>query len=99
MTRQAGPGARAAAPSVRCERGDAGSLEVELGGPWRLTGAVPAASGIEEALRAGTPVSRVRFGAAQLGEWDSSLLVFLERVRAICAANKVEFTTDGLPAG
>ena len=44
-------------------------------------------------------VQRVVFDTKALGNWDSSLLSFLIRVKNHCEPQKVSLDTDGLPQG
>jgi phospholipid/cholesterol/gamma-HCH transport system permease protein len=85
--------------AARCERAGGDDLRIELSGAWRLTGPVPSIAEIEGALQGTPAVRRVRLAAERLGDWDTSLLIFLEKLRGICAAANVELLGEGLPAG
>ena len=40
---------------------------------------------------------RIRLDTAQLGRWDSALIVFLQELRLACAGQKIELDETGLP--
>lgn len=68
-------------------------LRVRLAGDWSLTGARP---GWAAAL-AGRQPKRVVLEAAELGEWDSSLLLFLFEAQTWCRATGAYCDTQALP--
>ncbi len=81
------PGARATT------RSDGPVLEVELGGPWRLSGETPRWPSV---LGDAKP-SRVRLSAAGVSNWDTSLVVFLGEAQRWCSAAGVDCDTGPLP--
>jgi phospholipid/cholesterol/gamma-HCH transport system permease protein len=81
---------RSAQVSVRLE---AGCLEVAVSGDWRLTEAAPQWA----ASIAGRGPGPVRFLAADLGYWDTSLLLFLFDAQQWCLAAGAGCDTAGLP--
>jgi phospholipid/cholesterol/gamma-HCH transport system permease protein len=75
------------------------TLQARLAGSWRLRGGPPDVDPIGPRLDLPPTVHRVTFDAGQLSEWDSSLLVFLERALDACHARHVEVDLTGLPEG
>jgi phospholipid/cholesterol/gamma-HCH transport system permease protein len=69
-------------------------LDVTVGGVWRITEPRPR----WEAVRAGRAASRVRLRTGELGQWDSSLLLFIFEVQQWCRATGVFCETEALPA-
>jgi phospholipid/cholesterol/gamma-HCH transport system permease protein len=67
---------------------------VKIGGDWRLSEPVPAWAGVFGKA----PATRVRVVPADLGKWDTSLVLFLAHGRAWCAASEKEFQVEALPA-
>jgi len=85
------------APELAAEK-DGADLRVRVGGDWSLQAARPDSAPVFALLdqqRSGALV----FDTAQLGRWDSSLLVFLLQCQEHAATQKVEFRTDTLPDG
>ena len=68
-------------------------LEVALAGTWQVTEPRPAWA---EVLGGQTP-ARVRPLVAEVGKWDSSLLLFLFEVQQWCRGSGAYCETDGLP--
>jgi phospholipid/cholesterol/gamma-HCH transport system permease protein len=75
-----------------------GTLVVRLAGAWRLRGALPALDDVEHELAASPPPRAVAFDA-DITAWDSSLVMFLVRVREECARRGVGVDPQGLPGG
>jgi len=71
--------------------GDA--LEVSLAGSWQITEPRPAWADL---LGAQKP-ARVRLRAGEVGQWDTSLLLFLFEAHQWCRAAGAHCDTDGLP--
>ena len=76
-----------------------GTLLIRLQGAWRMRHGMPSASRIEPEFRAGFSPRRVAFEAAQLAEWDSSLLSFVWNVSELCIRRGIEADRTGLPPG
>lgn len=72
-------------------------LLVGLAGDWKVQGARADASAALAALEAQAG-GALRFETAGLGDWDSTLLVFLLRLEQRCAARKIDFRCETLPA-
>ena len=75
-----------------------GSLVIGLTGAWKTDRPLPSAEDVEKKVSAGR-LRQVVFDTASLTDWDSSLLTFLLRVRAICSEKGIAFEMDGLPEG
>lgn len=78
------------------------SLIAVLSGEWNLEHPAPRfARLMESALSAGSAADRkvriVSVDASALGDWDSSLLIFLRQGQEYCEAHQLEFAMDGLP--
>ncbi len=108
-----GSGAAAVAPATAAKGATAGRASVAmcqqddtvvavLAGVWELEDAAPR---FEQLIAArstagATSSQRVRavgFDTTELGEWDSSLLIFLLQGFDYCEAHGMEFDTAGLP--
>lgn len=72
---------------------------VRLLGKWKIGGAVPEQSAMDEALKSAPPDGRLYFNAEAVESWDSSLLTFLVKLKQGCDQSKVQFDMDGLPEG
>ncbi|HUF68579.1 MAG TPA: ABC transporter permease [Longimicrobiales bacterium] len=77
-------------------------LVAQLAGEWKLEHATPRFDGLVEGTAGADgsgsgPVRAVGFDATALGEWDSSLLIFLLQAEAWCEAQEIEFDATGLP--
>ena len=69
------------------------TLELTLGGSWRMTEARPAWKDLAPAGKPG----QVRLKADQLGRWDTSLLLFLFDVREWCRRTGTPCDPSALP--
>jgi phospholipid/cholesterol/gamma-HCH transport system permease protein len=76
-----------------------GTLQVRLAGAWRLRGALPALDAIEHELAAAPAPRALTFDTGGVAAWDSSLLMFLVRVREACERLGVRVDLAGLPSG
>jgi phospholipid/cholesterol/gamma-HCH transport system permease protein len=84
---------------ITLARPSADQLVVRLGGPWRIGAGVPDAAGIERALADEPAPQRLAFEVGALGDWDSALLIFLERVAALAGERGVAVDRSVLPSG
>jgi len=75
----------------------ADALVVALRGTWQLDGPLPGVTAVEAAVDQ-EPTSGVRYDAAQLQGWDSSVLTFLQAVEDACERRGVPVDRGGLPA-
>ncbi|MSU47965.1 MAG: ABC transporter permease [Opitutus sp.] len=69
------------------------AFDVVFGGTWQLTAPRPTWT----ALLAGRKPGRVRLQAAEVGKWDSSLLLFLFEVQQWCRVTGAYCDLDALP--
>lgn len=77
--------------------GDA--ILVRLSGAWRLRGGMSTEARVQEELTRAPQPARVGFEAQSLTHWDSSILVFLTNVSALCRQHGIAMDRAGLPAG
>ncbi|MBC8010236.1 MAG: ABC transporter permease, partial [Burkholderiales bacterium] len=82
--------------AVRVEETGGGVVGVALGGVWKVTAEKP--DWFPARLTATPTVLRVTL-AADLGEWDSSLLLFIHEVRSWAAGAGVACELEALPEG
>ena len=74
------------------------SLVVVLGGDWSLEQRAPRFRDLVDRLSiTKDTIKSVSFHAAELGSWDSSLLIFLRQCREYCDEQTLEFDTSTLP--
>ncbi|MEX2181575.1 MAG: ABC transporter permease [Gemmatimonadaceae bacterium] len=79
-----------------------GTLVAELAGTWQLEYATPRFEPLIEAALADGNLPHatnrtIGFDGTALGEWDSSLLIFLRQGQEYCESNGYTFDTAGLP--
>ncbi len=90
----AGEGQGFKAATAQWDAGAAsGDCVVKVGGDWRLESPVPSWKGLCNLKAA----ANVRVLPADLGKWDTSLLLFLVHGRKWCVESKHQFITDALP--
>lgn len=85
--------------AVRCEPAAAGVLTVHLSGRWKLDGPTPS---VDEVIRQASSLpdtNRMVLNAERVSAWDSTLLSFIVKLRAHCAAHKIALDSQVLPAG
>jgi len=70
--------------------------ELKLAGSWSLRGRVPRYQSLAGRL---TQARRLRVSAADLRDWDSSIVTFLAALERDCRARGVELDQSGLPEG
>jgi phospholipid/cholesterol/gamma-HCH transport system permease protein len=74
-------------------------LTLHLSGEWLMRHKGGDAARILGTIE-GPPKPRlIAFESSDLGEWDSALLTFLERVKEFCRARSIEQDRSGLPPG
>ncbi len=76
---------------------DEATVRVHLAGQWHIADGLAPTGEIEQAIERGA--KRVEFDSVGLQQWDSSLVVFLERLHELCRQRQVELDTRGLPDG
>jgi phospholipid/cholesterol/gamma-HCH transport system permease protein len=74
-------------------------LSIRLGGRWELRNGLASASALETELGREPRPSTIRFDTSELGQWDSSILAFVDRVTQAGRERGVAVDTAGLPAG
>lgn len=80
--------------TAKLETGSSGSdCVVKVGGDWRLNTSVPTWKELFDQHTA----TDVRVVSDGLGQWDTSLLLFLVHGRAWCVESKHDFVTGALP--
>lgn len=72
-------------------------LEVKLSGSWNLQRARPPFEPVAAALSSDPPFKRIGFDTTALGEWDSTLLMFLVRLIDLCRNRDIDVDVAGLP--
>jgi phospholipid/cholesterol/gamma-HCH transport system permease protein len=75
---------------------DADRMRLQLSGTWNRGGRVPHFSDLDLAPL-GVSGTKLILEAPDLGNWDSSLLVFLSKAADYCSAQGISLDTDGLP--
>lgn len=83
---------------LACRREDR-HLLVSLGGDWLIDQHRPNASEVIFLLDDSTGIEQVIISGDDLSRWDSSLLVFLEKLVAICRARGIPVDCRSLPDG
>jgi len=84
---------------ISLERADRDVLEVVIRGAWALEDGIPPAEDVVRALESDGAPRRLRFGARDLGEWDSSLVSYVHSLAAFAVARGVAVDTSALPLG
>ena len=86
------------APPLAALRSEDGTLVTVLSGDWRVGRDAPHFESLVTDDKSATEATRsLTFDASQLGEWDSSLLVFLSQARDYAEAKKLELDRSALP--
>jgi phospholipid/cholesterol/gamma-HCH transport system permease protein len=75
---------------------EGGDLRIKIGGEWKLQGRRPDPRPIFDAIKKRRSGGLI-FDAAGLGDWDSSLLVFLLDCENLALANHLDFHKETLP--
>jgi phospholipid/cholesterol/gamma-HCH transport system permease protein len=75
------------------------TLVVRLAGSWRVADGVPSPAEAQAQLESGPPIGCVRFDTKSLEAWDTSLLIFLRKLRDQFANRQIEVDASGLPEG
>jgi len=88
------PASRRVPPTLRQEDD---ALIATLAGVWDLEYPTPSFDRLVEDWAGGSTVEAIAFDTTELGEWDSSLLIFLLRGRDYCEAHGLDFRAESLP--
>jgi len=78
-------------------RGDRGGMVVVLTGDWTASGDGTATPSDVQGILDTSSGGGIAFDSSRLGRWDSSLLVFVARLRDDAAARDIRFDDQGLP--
>lgn len=75
------------------------TLVIRIGGNWHIREGLAPTEELESRLGTKPLPSRVSFDTSALGDWDSSLLVFLTKLTTFCGSKSIEVARKGLPEG
>ncbi len=75
---------------------------MELSGAWQLEHPAPSFSRVIESARSANPdgappAPTITINAAALGDWDTSLLIFLRQAQEYCESHQLTLDATGLP--
>lgn len=87
------------APGIHVERPGQGIVRVAVSGTWTRSAGFARGDEAVLAISATPPPQRVQVIAQDLGDWDSTLVAFLLRLRAAVDRSGIPLDWDGLPAG
>jgi phospholipid/cholesterol/gamma-HCH transport system permease protein len=76
-----------------------GVLLIQLLGDWRIGETLPSLSELRQQLVAESNIQKVAFDAKDLKRWDSSLLIFVHKIKTLCSQNNTLLDHEGLPKG
>lgn len=85
------------APAYTLEQTGSGSLHIHLQGDWTLNSPVPALDELAQALN--SAIATLVVNGAELGKWDTRLLLFLQQVTALAHEHSLTLEEKALPAG
>jgi len=72
------------------------SLQLHLKGDWTRAAGTPTIAPVQQALQ-DKAAHRLTFDVSELGEWDSMLIVFLRKLKALADEQSVALQQDMLP--
>jgi phospholipid/cholesterol/gamma-HCH transport system permease protein len=75
------------------------TLVIHIAGDWLLETSIPSIELLENEIKLTTTVRTINFDTKNLTNWDSSLLIFLSKVFAICAQHNIHIQMEGIPHG
>lgn len=87
------------APVANLQPTPDGCLQITVGGTWHLGSVPPESERILAILQRAPKPRAVRIHGDSLGEWDSSLPVFLTKVQRICRRRNLPIREVGVPEG
>src|ERR1700690_2262369 len=85
--------------SLNFSKEDSETLLVHFAGSWKRGNSPPDAQEVEKQIEMGPKVRRIVFKSENLTGWDSMLITFLIRVRALASSNNITLQEDDLPEG
>ncbi|HEY7168947.1 MAG TPA: ABC transporter permease [Candidatus Binatia bacterium] len=84
---------------ISFQRGDNATLLLRLNGTWRLRGGLLSADLVRDELEVPPKIRTIAFETPALAFWDSSILIFLTELSALCRQREIAVDRSGLPAG
>ncbi len=75
------------------------TLVVRLGGDWNIDHGPPPAEELQKKIASTPHLEKVAFDGRELGEWDSSLLAFLIKLKNFCTQRSIILTCECFPKG
>ncbi len=78
---------------------DGTDLKVVLSGPWTIAHGMPVFSQVKAKLDTHQGLKRLVVHGEDVSQWDSVLLVFLDRLGRFCRERRLELTFHGFPEG
>ncbi len=78
---------------------DGATLELRLSGSWTVAHGMPSFHQVKAGIDAHKGVGRLHVHVEDVSQWDSALLVFLERMRKFCLERQHGIVLHGLPEG
>jgi phospholipid/cholesterol/gamma-HCH transport system permease protein len=75
------------------------TLQIRLAGAWEMQAGLPSIDEVQKTLESEPKARRATFDTAQLGEWDTGLLTFLNKVVELCKQGQIDIDRDSLPTG
>lgn len=75
------------------------TLQIRLAGAWEMQAGLPSIDEVQKTLESEPKARRATFDTAQLGEWDTGLLTFLNKVVDLCKQSQIDIDRDSLPTG
>jgi len=76
-----------------------GLLLIHLFGVWQIGDSLPSLNEIKKQMASETTIRKVAFDAKNLTQWDSSLLIFLKKIKTYCSEKNILLDREGLPKG
>lgn len=86
-------------PDVAFSRPFHGGLIIHITGDWKLERQLPSHQEVKTELESTPPVEKLSFDAEDLGDWDSSLVLFLKHILELCNDKNIIITSESLPQG
>ncbi len=75
------------------------TLIVRIAGRWNIADGLAATDELKKRIGASPGPEQVAFDTTDLGEWDSSLLSFLTKLKDYCLKKSISVAGQGLPEG
>ena len=81
------------------EQSSQDTMRLAFSGQWKLGGALPNTSEVEQAIEQAPGIRTLSFNTQDMADWDSGLLIFLVRLQKFCSQQKIRIEDEGLPQG